>query len=275
MGRAAAIASCCAVVCALACGQGAPAASGSCVPDAALACGDAADYTGYRCSGSARPDGDPSYDEGVPRGSVCAEHGERDAAGSQSWCCTARTTACAYNPVGICDDGYDGFQCRGANRPDALNAALRCGNGVRQDDLINYCCSGEAREPGCLQTDAVSCSSRLLGFSCRGDNLPRGEQLGANKSRSDFYRLLCSAPTQAGNPEYKNYCCYPPAPLPAGASCVQHTQVPGCQSGRFGFACYGPETPEEDYLPMRCPEPGKAGTSAEGYPATLYCCDLQ
>ena len=45
--------------------------------------------------------------------------------------------------------------------------------------------------------------------------------------------------------------------------------------GRFGFACYGFDTPEQDYLPMHCPEPGFRGTSAEGYPATLYCCDFQ
>jgi hypothetical protein len=55
---------------------------------------------------------------------------------------------------------------------------------------------------------------------------------------------------------------------------VQDTSVPGCAPGRFGFACYGPENPHDDYLPMQCNSPGVQGMSAEGYPATLYCCDF-
>jgi hypothetical protein len=248
---------------------------GRCTADSeqVLPCG--AEYSGFFCTGSARPDDAPKYVEGVPQGSVCADQGARNAEGAQGYCCTMRQTACAYNPVAICDAPYFGYQCRGANRPDALNAALQCGNGVREGDLINYCCTGSEQKPGCLQSDSVSCSSRLMGFTCLGDSLPRGEQLGPNKSRADFFRLLCSAPSPAGNPDYNNYCCFTPAPLPEGGSCIQHTSVPGCAPGRFGFACYGPETPQDDYLSMRCPEPGVPGRSAEGYPAKLYCCDFQ
>jgi hypothetical protein len=101
-----------------------------------------------------------------------------------------------------------------------------------------------------------------------------GEQLGASESRADYYRPLCPMPTQAANITRSNYCCFMPALPPPGASCIQNTRVPGCAAGRFGFACYGPDTPEEDYPPMRCPEAGFSGTSAEGYPATLYCCDF-
>jgi hypothetical protein len=254
---------------AVACSGAEPVDAGQCEADKqhALQCGDG--YVGHLCTGGARPDDDPQYLEGVPQGVVCAPSGE------QGYCCTKRTTSCAYNPVALCDQGFDGYQCRGANRPDALHAALSCGNGVREDELINYCCSASPREPGCLQSDSVTCSSRLMGFSCRGDSLPRGEQLGPNKSRTDFYRLLCSTPSPAANPEYKNYCCYPPAPVPERGSCVAHTEVPGCKAGRFGFACYGPDRPQDDYLPMHCPEPGFTGVSAEGYPATLYCCDFQ
>jgi len=254
------------------CGSTQPARDGQCVPD-----GDqcSPDFSGFLCTGSARPDDSPKYIEGVPQGSVCADHGERNAEGAQAYCCTTRQTACALNPVAICDAPYFGYQCRGANRPDALNAALQCGNGVREGDLVNYCCTGSEQKPGCLQSDSVACSSRLMGFTCLGDSLPRGEQLGANKSRADYFRLLCSAPTPAGNADYNNYCCFTPAPLPEGGSCIQHTTVPGCAPGRFGFACYGPETPQDDYLPIRCPEPGVPGRSAEGYPATLYCCDFQ
>lgn len=268
-----------------ACTSSLPARDGHCDADTdrALHCGEISeqaanatdDFASYSCTGNARPDDDPRYVEGVPQGIVCADDGARDDAGVQGYCCTTRATSCAYNPVADCDEPTYGYQCRGANRPESLNPALSCGNGVRQDDLINYCCSGTPQMPGCLQSDSVQCSSRLMGWTCLGDNLPRGEQLGANKSRSDFYHLLCPVPTPAANPAYNNYCCYAPAPVPAGGSCVQNNSVPGCQAGRFGFACYGPETPQDDYLPMHCDEPGFAGRSAEGYPATLYCCDFQ
>lgn len=257
-----------------ACTSAAPPRDGDCVADDGdkLQCGD--EYAGFYCTGSERPDAAPKYLEGVPEGIVCSDHGEPDDGGARGYCCTKRTTSCAFNPVALCDEGSYGFQCRGADRPDSLNAALSCGNGVIDGDYLDFCCTGTPQDPGCLQTDAVGCSSRLMGFTCHGDNLPRGEQLGASKSRADFYRLLCSAPMPAGNPEYNNYCCFTPAPLPAGGSCVQSTKVPGCDPGRFGFACYGPEGPEADYAPMRCPEPGVPGVSAEGYPATLYCCDF-
>jgi hypothetical protein len=257
-----------------ACDGSAPPRTGECTPEdaGALACGD--EYAGFSCTGSARPDDAPEYLEGVPEGTVCADRGEPNDHGARGYCCTRRTTSCAFNPVALCDEGSYGFQCRGSNRPDSLNAALSCGNGVIDADYLDYCCAGAPQQPGCLQTDAVGCSSRLLGFTCRGAELPRGEQLGASKSRADYYRLLCSAPTPAGNPEYNNYCCFTPAPLPKGGSCVQHTKVPGCDAGRFGFACYGPERPEDDYAPVHCPEPGVRGVSAEGYPATLYCCDF-
>jgi hypothetical protein len=229
---------------------------------------------GYICSGSARPDDPPRYIDGVPRGRVCADRGEL-ADGARGYCCTMETTSCAYNPVAICDEPSYGYRCRGANRPESLNAALSCGQGVAQNELIDYCCSGTPQPDGCQQSDSVTCSPRLLGWTCSGKNLPKGEQLGANKSRADYYYLLCPTATPAANAAFDNYCCYTPALVPSGGSCVQHTSVPGCQPGRFGFACYGPDTPADDYLPMHCPEPGFAGKSAEGYPATLYCCDFE
>ena len=262
-----------------------PTVSGSCTVDTNpdLACGLAPDGTvdetlglvGYSCTGSARPDDRATYVEGIPNGLVCADRGAVGPEGKLGYCCTAAATTCAYNPVAECDAPSYGYQCRGANRPEALNTEIFCGQGVRERDLINYCCSGTLLEDGCLQSDAVRCSTRLSGWTCKGQNRPKAEQLGANRSRADLYYLLCPVPTPAANPVYNNYCCYPPALQPIGASCVQHSGVPGCAPGRFGFACYGPDRPEENYLPMKCPEPGFPGRSAEGYPATLYCCDFQ
>ncbi|HEY6081152.1 MAG TPA: hypothetical protein VIW29_20195 [Polyangiaceae bacterium] len=228
---------------------------------------------GYGCSGSERPDRDARYEERIPMGKVCAERGAT-AEGLRGFCCTASTTSCAYDPVAACEGGA-GYRCRGADRPEALNAAISCGNGVRRDIYIDYCCTGPEPPEPCIQVNTIGCSERLTGFSCPGAALPRGEELPASESRADYYRLLCPMPTPASNVTRSNYCCYMPALIPPGASCVQNTHVPGCAAGRFGFACYGPDTPNQDYAPMSCPEPGFAGESAEGYPATLYCCDFR
>lgn len=230
---------------------------------------------GYSCTGSARPDDAPQYHEGVPQGFVCSDQGPVADDGTQKFCCSVDTTSCAFNPVSSCDDPTYGYQCRGANRPEAFNSLISCGQGVYEGDLINFCCTGTPKAPDCTQSDSVVCSPRLMGWTCLGQSLPKSELLGASKSHADLYTMLCPVPAVAPNPKYNNYCCYTPALVPEGGSCVQDTAVPGCDPGRFGFACYGPETPEADYLPMHCPDPGVPGRSAEGFAATLYCCDFE
>jgi len=255
--------------------------SGECHVDAALTCGVSLDgstptdagLVGYSCVGGARPDLDARYEDGVPEGLVCAAvPGTGD---SHGYCCSPNKTPCAYNPVAACDSGTYGYQCRGSSRPEALNPAISCGNGVEQGDYINYCCSGESQPSGCTQKDTVGCSPRLTGFECTGSNLPKGEQLGQSESRADYYRPLCRMPALSPSGKVNTYCCYMPALVPVGGSCVQDVHVPGCAAGRFGFACYGPDSPDQDYAPMHCPAPGFGGTSDEDYPATLYCCDFE
>jgi hypothetical protein len=214
------------------------AVDGACAidPSAELRCGLAADGTfdpslgliGYFCTGKARPDLRATYIEGIPSGIMCADRGPVGPDGKQGYCCTVEATRCAYNPVADCQAPTYGYQCHGANRPESVNTAIYCGQGVREEDLINYCCSGTLQPDGCLQSDAVRCSSRLSGWTCSGQNRPRAEQLGANKSRADTYHLLCPVATPAANPAYNNYCCYPSALVPIGGSCVQHPGVPGC-----------------------------------------------
>jgi hypothetical protein len=262
-----------------ACSTGPPPRNGSCAvaPDACASPDGgvvAAEHlTGYSCNGSARPDDDPTYIDGVPRGVVCSDRG---AAGDEKlYCCTSSTTTCAYNPVADCGKGTYGYQCRGAERPDALNATIVCGQGLREDDLVDYCCSGTRPKPPCQQYDAAGCPAGLDGWLCTEDVLPSEEQLGPNESRADYTYALCAVAQPAPNPAVHYHCCYTPKGVPIGASCVQHPKVPGCEPGNFGFACYGPDRPEDDYPPMRCDKPGVRGRSAEGYPATLYCCTFQ
>ena len=247
-----------------------------------------AGLVGYVCTGSARPDLEASFIDGVPRGLLCADRGPVPGSGSlgeggagteegTGYCCTAEEVDCAYDPVSDCEDPSYGYRCWGANRPESLNPALSCSNGNREGEraeYVNYCCENGPRKSACQQTDAIGCSERMLGFLCEGDSLPRGENLGPNKSRADFFHPACTIPTAAPNPDFKSYCCYMPALVPIGGTCVNHTSVPGCEPGRFGFACYGPDRPEDDYLPMRCDD-GFKGSSAEGYEASLYCCDFE
>lgn len=286
-------------LCASACSTTPPApTAGTCVliSNPALECGVAAQgdasvntgLVGYSCTGAARPDDDPSLIEGVPQGLVCSDRGVLDD-NTQGFCCSSTTTPCAFNPVASCVGWSSrlgvtayGYQCSGANRPDVFNSMLDCGQGVWEGDLIDYCC-GRFDHPvnpnaGCI-TPYATCNFGLIPFICQNPSLPTEEDLGSNKSKSDTNPLLCSVPTPVDNPGFATYCCYIPAPVPVGGSCVQDTAVPGCvpEPGKFkfGFACYGPETPEADYPPMHCDAPGFPGTSAQGYPATLYCCEFE
>jgi hypothetical protein len=256
--------------------------NGACVTNpATVSCGagdasaESLGLVAYACTGTARPDENPTYPDGVPQGLVCANQGAMGSNGLQGYCCSAQVTSCAYDPVAICDTNTYGYQCRGADRPEAFNATVFCNQGVWDGDLLKYCCSGSNPPAACIQSDSVGCSAALMGWLCPVSNIPTSQDLGANQSRADLYYQLCPIPTPATNPNYNIFCCYTPGLVPVGGTCVQDLAVSGCQPGRFGIACYGPDTPEEDYPPLHCPDPGFSGVSAQGYPATLYCCDFQ
>jgi hypothetical protein len=107
---------------------------------------------------------------------------------------------------------------------------------------------------------------------------PRGEDFGANESRADYYYFVCGVPESAPNPDYTLYCCFSPSPVLPGGSCVYATgitkYISTCGTGKFGFACYGRDTPQDDYLTIRCPDPPVDGFSDSGYAAHMYCCDF-
>jgi hypothetical protein len=257
-----------------------PVVNGACQPDPAVTCGvgdasaETVHLTGYACTGSARPDDSPVYVEGVPQGTVCADEGTT-ADGKTAYCCTSFTTRCAYNPMADCPDpGTYGYQCRGGNRPEVVNPATSCNQGVREDELINYCCSGTQRAPNCTQSDSVGCLAGLTGWSCPKGVQPTAQDLGANKSRADLFYLLCPVPQPAPNPKMEVYCCFNSSLAPVGGTCQQDLKVPNCAPGRFGIACFGTDRPEETFARLTCPLPGVPGLSEQGYPATVYCCDF-
>ncbi|HEY5282073.1 MAG TPA: hypothetical protein VIM14_04720, partial [Polyangia bacterium] len=186
--------------------------------------GDKIGLRGYSCIGTARPDDSPTYVDGVPQGLICADRGATGADagpdGTKNYCCTVETTTCALNPVAICEsENVYGYQCRGSNRPEALNPAISCAQGLRQDDLVNYCCSGTPRVHPCA--DYGGCGPGRTGWTCKADVLPSAQDLGVSQSRADVYYLLCPIPVQAANPSYYNFCCFASAPIPPGGSCLQ------------------------------------------------------
>jgi hypothetical protein len=205
---------------------------------------------------------------------LCADKGLIDGTDEKGYCCTEEIVPCAINTYEECEEGSVGYQCWGNNRPESLNPAITCTNGTSERGLYHYCCTGQPEESDCEESASVGCTQRLLGFLCEGDALPRGEDYGANRSRADYYYPLCSTATPAPNPAFNSYCCFMYLPVPQGGTCVPHPRVPGCEPGRFGFSCYGPDHPEDDFTAFHCPVPGVVGTSNEGYDATLYCCDF-
>jgi len=264
----------------VACTTGALEPVGTCRPDPDVSCdvdgfsAESMHLTGYSCTGAARPDVDSTFIDGIPRGMVCADK-PASGEGARSYCCTTFATQCSYDPTAVCDqEGNFGYQCYGPNRPEAVNPAISCNQGTRQDILVNYCCSGAPRVENCTASDAIGCASGMSGWICPKGTQPTAQDLGANKSRADLYYLLCPVPIPAPNEKYENLCCYVPMLVPAGGTCVQTKSVSGCEPGRFAMACYGTDRPDDDYPRLHCPDPGIPGYSDQGYPATLYCCDF-
>jgi hypothetical protein len=271
-----------------------PRLEGSCQVNSALTCdtvlagdkdaGVPLGLVGYSCDGVMRPDYNATYVSGVPYGQICADMTAHPDGGAtpttRDYCCTPDTDManCAYNPVAVCPEGY-GYQCWGQNRPEVHHPGVTCGNGVREGEYVNYCCQGQGRPVGCTQAKgAISCSGGLIGWVCPPGSRPRGEDFGANESRADYYYFVCGVPTPAPNGRDGVYCCFSPAPVQPGGSCVYSPgsapDIPGCTAGRFAFACYGRDTPDQDFYPrISCKEPSIQGKSDEGYAASLYCCD--
>ena len=233
-------------------------------------------FVGYACAGTARPDEEADFVDGVPRGLICSDRGQVGGSVREGYCCTPSTTPCAYDPVAICASPAYGYRCRGSDRPEAFDPTLFCGEGLSVGDLIAYCCGTVAPAYGCSQVSGHACPTSLVGWTCHDTTLPSEEELGANQSRADFNLLFCSVPTlSAGSGgAVRQYCCFTPTSLPSGGSCLEDTTVPGCPPDSFGFACTGPETPAEDYPEIRCAGASR-GTNPQGYAATLYCCQYQ
>src|SRR5580692_10051101 len=220
------------------------------VLDPDLAC--SLDLVAYSCTGSSRPDQSPSLSKGI-QGLVCTDQGTLPDDTGEGYCCTPQTTTCAFDTSAICPAGNTGYSCLGPNRPDAFDPTLSCAQGVPTNGLVVYCCSSMTNV-GCTKDKNVACGNGTTGFTCPSldAGLPTQGNLGTDESRSDAL-LLCSVPTasvfQTG---FVDYCCYTPSAEPTGATCLQDQSVPGCAPGFWGFACLGPDIPQQDYPRINC-----------------------
>ena len=188
---------------------------------------------------------------------------------------------------GQVQNSFNGFQCRGSDRPEALNPLVDCGNGVREKDFINFCCTSRPIPPpplgpGCVQSDGQCTGKkpswlpdRMSGWTCTDGAIPAAEDFKANESRADFFYFLCATPRPAPNPRVEYYCCYVPALIQPGGSCISDLYVPACEENRFGFSCYGRDRPEQTYDVMTCDQTPVNGVNADGFAAKQYCCDMK
>jgi hypothetical protein len=266
-----------------ACASKSPGRDGTCVVNSALECGfpvDAGpvaagwDLVGYSCSGTVRPDDSPTIDYDVPSGLVCANRGAGDN-GNTNYCCTPTTVQCALDQAFPCQAPEVGYQCRAPTRPEMVNPEVLCHQGVYEGDLLNFCCATAETivRQGCHEDKGAGCPDGTYRWTCPAGGRPTEEDYTNSESKADFYYLYCSNPTPAPNPAYSLVCCFSQTLPQLGGTCTQDRAVPGCAPGRFGVACYGQtDTAEEDFPVLKC-DPPVEGLSAEGYPATLYCCD--
>lgn len=252
---------------------------GSCVVSSPTPqCADAG-LVDYTCNGTARPDEEQSKSiDNVPQGIICTDEGALQNDGGEAFCCSGTTTSCAFDPVAGCAAPTYGYQCLGGyDRPEAFDPNLFCGEGLAQGNFIVYCCGAQPLSHGCQQATSATCPRTLVPWTCTDQSLPSEAELGSNQSRADFNLLVCDVPTvvQGATVTTTNYCCFTPTSVPPGASCLFDIGVPGCAQGSFGFACTGPDTPAEDYPSITCADGGTPGVSAQGYAASLYCCQYE
>ena len=112
---------------------------------------------------------------------------------------------------GQVQNSFNGFQCRGSDRPEALNPLVDCGNGVREKDFINFCCTSRLirrrPRPG-LRAVRRGVHGQAAGLAARPDErmgctdgaIPAAEDFKANESRADFFYFLCATPRPAPRP---------------------------------------------------------------------------
>lgn len=233
----------------------------------------------YACTGSGRPDQELSASvDGIPEGIICTAEGTQND-GTAGYCCSPNTTPCVFDPVAGCAAPTYGYECLGGyDRPEAFDPTLFCGEGLSEPGgLTAYCCSAQPPSHGCQQATSATCPQTLVPWTCSDQSLPQEAELGSNQSRADFVFLVCDVPTvvKSATITTTNYCCFTPTDVPPGASCFFDIGVPGCAAGSFGFACTGPDTPEQDYPAIVCTGGGAPGANPQGDPATVYCCQYE
>lgn len=135
---------------------------------------------------------------------------------------------CSVDMKVLCDTGYLGYSCSGADRPDQITDTTKVVNGVlcSTTDAVNgrlaYCCTDV--QTSCGYDARVVCTDSTYGFSC----------LGTNRPDSFNNHLICAQ----GIHEYGliSYCCGETISTSAGA-CIRNTSVNCPSNAVLGFSC--------------------------------------
>ena len=234
-----------------------------------------AGLVGYACTGEMRPDLDATMVGGGPLGAALRRQGTARRRTSGLLLHRRRRHLRLRSNHGV-RSGQLGLRSAMATIGQNPSIPRSCAatEPVNATSITTAARDSQMPSP-CVEDTAVSCDTRLLGFRCKGDRRPRGEDYGPNRSRADYYYPLCSIAEEQPNPDYNGYCCYMTLTPPVGATCVQHPGVPGCESGTL-WLCLLRTRHAGRRLPAdgSARTPGSPARSAEGYAAKLYCCDF-
>ena len=155
---------------------------------------------GYTCTGTGvRPDLEQAQlHPGGPAGDHLRRHRRPlpdggGPSGPQNYCCTSAPTDLRVQPGRRLPAGTYDYQCQDINRPESYNPDIKCGQGVRGPEYVDYCCSGTSLPLGCSEDDTLGCAAGLVGWALPDHAgrhpIPKGQDLLANKSRADQYYL--------------------------------------------------------------------------------------
>ena len=189
-----------------------------------------------------------------------------------------------------CPEGY-AYQCYGPNRPEVNNPAVTCGNGLREGDALHYCCQ-HAPRPSRLRAGQgrhdLHGGLDRLGLPDDADRIPSARR-GLRRQREPRGLLLlrvrrADARTEPAGQRLLLLLAVARAArrllrLQSGSARLRRRSTNAdngitCAPGRFAFACYGRDRPDQDFYPrIKCTEPPVQGMSDTDYDATLYCCD--
>jgi len=181
--------------------------------------------------------------------------------------------SCLTDSSIACQNGFVGYSCTGAVRPDEIASVNHvvtgfvCDpQGTQASGAEGFCCTPSLTD--CAYDPRTVCPDGTFGYSCMGTNRPD----------SFDPQLTCTQGIKTGG--LIAFCCGPNFGDAGVASCARNANFP-CTTGTLGFRCTGSALPTEGDLgvdqsrsetPLLCslPTPDPLGGAAGAL--NDYCC---